>query len=259
MKPLILITNDDGIDSPGILAAAKAVKRLGDLLVVAPMYQQTGMGRSFPRSKEQGIIKKRKLNLGDEIITGYGVIGSPAHAVVHGIFEIADRLPDLCISGINYGENLGTVITCSGTVGAVLEASCHGVPGIAVSRQADIKTHRSADYAELNWGKEIIVTSQWAEKVLHQGMPKNAEMININIPYQIESDVPYRITRQSRQNYFEFVKPKNRDFGKAYEMVWKVKYDSEEEGPDTDIHAVCVEKTVSVTPLSWDMSRCYFI
>ena len=136
MKPLIIVTNDDGVYSPGLCAAAEAVQDLGDLLVVAPRFQQTSMGRSFPKSKDVGIIEKIKIMLNGCEIEAYGVHGSPAHAVSHGILELAYRKPDLCISGINYGENLGLSISCSGTIGAAFEADSYDIPSIAISRQA---------------------------------------------------------------------------------------------------------------------------
>lgn len=135
MKPLILITNDDGVYSPGLIAA-EAVQYLGDLLIVAPRFQQTSMGRSFPKSDDVGVIEKMRVMVNGAEIDAYGVHGSPAHAVSHGILELAYKKPDLCISGINYGENLGLSLTCSGTIGAALEADSYEIPSIAVSRQA---------------------------------------------------------------------------------------------------------------------------
>lgn len=118
--PLILITNDNGIQSPGLFAAAQAVADMGKLLVSAPLSQQTGMPRAFPRHPGLGTIKEFELNINGKPIVGYGVDGSPAFAVAHGVLELADRKPALCISGINYGENLGQSLPRSGIVGAVL-------------------------------------------------------------------------------------------------------------------------------------------
>ena len=121
-RPFILLTNDDGIESPGIRAAAEAVLDLGDLIIAAPAKQQSGMGRAFPRLEDTGIIETSCIRINGQEIPAYGVHGSPALAVAHGILEIADRKPDLCISGINYGENLGQTVTCSGTLGAAIES-----------------------------------------------------------------------------------------------------------------------------------------
>ena len=129
-RPLILVTNDDGIHSPGLYAAAQAAAKIGDVLIAAPHTQQTGMGRSFPRCPDDGIIEEIDVQermreefwyeeMYDGEIRAYAVHGSPARAVAHGVLELADRKPDLCVSGINYGENLGTCLTCSGTMGAL--------------------------------------------------------------------------------------------------------------------------------------------
>src|SRR5687767_5053145 len=133
MRPLILVTNDDGVDAPGLRAAAEAVLDMGDVLIVAPKTRQTAMGRSFPHSDLQGIIELRGGPLGNGNIAYYAVNGSPAQAVAHGVLEISPRLPTLCITGINNGENLGATNLVSGTIGAALEAAAFGIPALAVS------------------------------------------------------------------------------------------------------------------------------
>ena len=97
MKPLILITNDDGIHSPGLAAAACAAADLADILIVAPHTQQTGMARAFPRTEDAGIIEEEWIQINGQEVRGYGVHGSPALAVAHGVLELAERKPDLCI------------------------------------------------------------------------------------------------------------------------------------------------------------------
>ena len=132
-RPLILFTNDDGIQSPGLWAAVEALDPLGDLLVVAPREQQSGTGRSLPVTSEGRIYKQARRINGHEL-TVYAVDGTPAQAVQHGILELAPRLPSLVVSGINYGENTGNGVTISGTVGAGLEAASLGIPALAVSQ-----------------------------------------------------------------------------------------------------------------------------
>ena len=108
-RPLILVTNDDGIHSPGLYAAASVAVKSGDVLIAAPHTQQTGMGRSFPGYPDNGVIEKietEDMKLSGEItgnkILAYGIHGTPALAVAHGILELAEHTPDLCISGISY-------------------------------------------------------------------------------------------------------------------------------------------------------------
>jgi 5'-nucleotidase len=118
----ILLTNDDGIESPGLWAAARALSSIGFVTIAAPREQTSASGRSLPRSSD-GIIEVRKLQIGSQEWDTYAIVGSPAQAVLHAVLEIMPQRPDLVVSGINYGENIGTAITLSGTVGAALEAA----------------------------------------------------------------------------------------------------------------------------------------
>ena len=133
--PLILLTNDDGYNSPGLLAAAKALTAVGELLIVAPIEQQSGMGRSWPETP--GTMHKLEASLNGVTYPVYALEGSPAQAVAHGLLRIATRRPALAVSGINYGQNLGLVVTSSGTVGAAIEAAVAGIPSLAVSLETD--------------------------------------------------------------------------------------------------------------------------
>lgn len=254
MKPLILITNDDGVYSPGIKATIEAVMDLGDIVMAAPIRQQTGMGRSFPRTEDLGIIETVEIATKRGKVTAYGVHGSPAYAVVHGILELAPRKPDLCISGINYGENLGMVLTCSGTVGAVLEANSHGIPGIAVSAELDYSKQRTMDYPDYSWEISQAVTKYWTEKVVEKGMPKGVDMLNINVPVDVWSVEDYRITELEQQNYYVFQRPGEREFGEPVQIEAKVDVDEETLKVGSDIHTIYIERKISVTPLQWNMS-----
>ncbi|MDD2980706.1 MAG: 5'/3'-nucleotidase SurE [Hespellia sp.] len=254
MKKLILITNDDGIRSPGLKAAAEAADAYGDLLIAAPIGQQTGMGRAFPRTEDQGIIEKIPLNINGREQIGYGVHGSPSYAVAHGVLELADRKPDLCISGINYGENMGMVLTCSGTVGAAIEAVSHGIPGIAVSLEADLSFQRMNEYPDISWDKSKEVLDMWIGKVIREGMPEKTDILNINIPLALEDSRLFRVTVQSRQNYFCFIKPQSRDFSQSFKLNSERKVDMMSLEKNSDIYATYVEHVTSVTPITCDMS-----
>lgn len=253
-KPLILITNDDGVFSPGIKAAVAAVADMADIVIAAPHTQQTGMGRAFVRNSETGIIDEVEIEADGCVRKAYGVHGTPAFAVAHGILELADRRPDLCISGINYGENPSTVLTCSGTLGAAFESVTHGIPAIAVSVEADIKVQRSNEFHEMDFTYAANILRIWAKKVLTEGMPSNTEILNINVPSGTENKDEYRITVQSRQNYFEFVKPEKRDLKKAYALKTEIRVDLDTLEKDSDIYAVYVDRIASVTPLNTNMS-----
>jgi 5'-nucleotidase len=139
-RPLILITNDDGIESPGLRAAAQAVADLGDLIILAPSTQQSGAGRSY-LTKADRTIYATKISLNGHYHIAYKANVSPAQAVALSVMELIERPIDLCISGINYGENVGSRITCSGTVGAAIEAACFGIPALAVSLETPPEYH----------------------------------------------------------------------------------------------------------------------
>ena len=141
-KCQILLTNDDGIQSPGLWAAAEALSDIGYVTVAAPRDQSSGSGRSLP-STSDGIIRPEMLTVRGKQWTVYAVGGTPAQAVLHGILEIMKRKPDLVVSGINYGENVATGVTISGTVGAAMEAASQGVPALASSLETDQTMHFS--------------------------------------------------------------------------------------------------------------------
>ncbi len=254
MKPLILITNDDGVYSPGLWAVAEAVQELGDLLIVAPMFQQTGMGRSLPKDGSVGIIKKVKIIVNGRKIDAFGVYGSPALAVSHGVLELTDRKPDLCISGINYGENLGLSLTCSGTLGAAFEADSHGIPSIAVSREVDLSIQHSHEYKSMDWEAAKNVTKQIAREVLKSGFPDGVRILNINVPDSATCKTEVRFTTQSRNSHSVFIRPEKRDLGTSYILKSKLDVDIEKTEKCSDIYAFLFDKVISITPLTCDLS-----
>jgi len=130
-RKLILVTNDDGIASPGLQAAVRAAASLGEPFVVAPQRQWSGAGRSIPSGSGRE-VHPYPFELDGREVTAYQVDGTPAMAVTRALLELVPRLPALLISGINYGENLGSDVTISGTVGAALQGAVLGVPALAV-------------------------------------------------------------------------------------------------------------------------------
>jgi len=135
-KPQILLTNDDGIDSPGLWAAAESLSEIGYVWVAAPRDQYSAAGRSMPLSSD-GLIHIKELVVNGKEWKIYAVGGSPAQTVQHAIFEIMPTKPDIVVSGINYGLNLGQGITVSGTVGAAMEAASFREP-----RTSTITVHK---------------------------------------------------------------------------------------------------------------------
>jgi len=254
MKKLILITNDDGIYSPGLKAAVSAVKHSGDMLIAAPRYQQTAMSRAFPKGTDIGIIEKVGLEIDGIFYDGYAINGSPAQAVSHAVLELATRKPDLCIAGINYGENVGTGLFPSGTIGATLEACTYGIPGLAVNLEASIEMQHSSDYNPLDWGTAMYFTNYFANLILEEGLPREIGILNINIPITATPETPIRKTRQSMQDYFYYKKPSKRDFSKSFKFEVEAKIDEASLEPDSDIKATIIDRVVSVTPLNANLT-----
>lgn len=253
MKPLILLTNDDGIHSPGLAAAAAALDPLGDLLIVAPHEQQTSMGRS--RSQNcggDGVIMETKVKYQGKEWPGYGVKATPALSVVHAIHRLADRPISLSVSGINYGENIGACVTASGTLGAALEAAEYGIPSLAISQEIDSLDYHSystvADFAPA-----IHFTTLVASKALANALPLDADVLKVEIPRGATTQTPLVVTRQDRMAYYQsIVEPrdkKDRSELAITQIPSKGKYSAK----NTDAFALA-EGLVSLTPLSLDLT-----
>lgn len=253
-KPLVLVTNDDGIDSPGLHALIEALMPFCELLIVAPKFQQTGMGRGALSGKDIGSIEKRYLVVNGEEIKAYAVNGSPAQAVAHAILELTLRKPDFCVSGINYGENLGLSFTCSGTLGAAFEADSQGIKSIAFSRAIPLKNQRSDCFSDLNWDMEILHIRKMFLKILKYGMPVNVRILNVNFPTGIDSSTEVRVTKQAYMNYARYIHPGKRDFQSGQILGWSLRDDLHTVDTDTDIYAVHFDKVISVTPMTSLMS-----
>lgn len=254
MRPYILITNDDGIYSPGLLALAEVLDDLADIVVVGPLTQQTGMGRSFPNHPSNGIIKQVNLVVNNKPIIAYGIHGSPAYVVAHAILELCERKPDLCICGINYGENLGLSLTCSGTVGAAFEANSHGVNAIAFSKAFDLDKQHNEQFDDLNWEEDKKIVRRIIEQTLLSDFPKDICLYNVNLPKVVNRNTGIRLTRQSRMNYSEFDKVSKRKLFEPYHLTSTISNDFSRLDKHTDIYTVAVDNLVSITPIRWDIS-----
>lgn len=255
-RPLILFTNDDGIESPGLWAVASVFADIADLLIVAPREQQSGMGRSLPRFSEGRIYPYDRAPLnGNSIYSAYAVDGTPAQAIQHGVLELADRPPSLVISGVNYGENTGNGVTISGTVGAAIEAASLGIPAMAVSMQMPQEYHLSHD-ADVDFSASAHFTRQFGEPFIqHDMLADDIDLLKLEIPWDATPETEWRITRLSRQRVFAPTKPKRR---KKLNHIGRLGYclnlDVSRAEVDSDVYAIHVDGVVSVTPMSLDMS-----
>ncbi len=251
-KPQILLTNDDGIRSPGLWAAAEALERIGFVTVAAPREQSSGAGRGMPLGSD-GRIRQEQVEVGGKRWTVYAVGGSPAQAVQHGILELMPRKPDLVVSGINYGENLGTGVTISGTVGAALEGAAAGVPALAISVETDPALHLTHS-PETDFSGAAHFTRLFAELLLQLDRPADLDVLKVDVPAEATAETPWRVTRLSRARYFVPVRPVRQRLEDRAGVGYKIDVDDSALEPDSDTYALRVDRVVAVTPLSLDLT-----
>lgn len=251
-KPQILLTNDDGIRSHGLWTAAAALSKLGFVHVAAPREQSSGAGRSMPGAST-GQIEVRQVNVDGQEWTVHAVGGTPAQTVLHAVLEIMPERPQLVVAGINYGENLGSGVTVSGTVGAALEAASLGVPAIAVSLQVEPHHHFSLS-DEVDFTAAAYFTAYFGRLMLSKKLPPDVDVLKIEVPCNATPDTPWAITRLSRMRYYEPTPPGRRDWNLPVRVGYQVAPQVEQDDPLTDIYAVSVRGWVSVTPLSLDLT-----
>jgi 5'-nucleotidase len=231
----ILITNDDGYHSDGIIALEEALKPLGDVYVVAPESEMSGASHSLTLSRPLRIRQRGERH--------WTVDGTPTDCVTLALNKIIpeNERPDICCSGINHGANMGDDATYSGTVAGALEATILGVPGIAMSLAA----YRDHDFRE-----SARVAAELTKKVLAEGLPIFT-LLNVNVPTGVSKGI--RITRQgfkdARPVISEHIDPR----GKPYYWIGEVREGFKAKGGTTDFEAV-EDGFVSVTPMRSDLT-----
>jgi 5'-nucleotidase len=251
-RPLILVTNDDGITSPGLHAAAEAVAHLGELLIVAPKTQRTSAGRGFLTVSDRAVYTT-EVPLSTGPYPAYTADVSPAQAVQLALLELAPRPIDLCISGINYGENVGTGVTISGTVGAALEAACSGIPSLAVSLETPQQYHYSHSL-DIDFVVAALFTRQFAEQALNRGLPVGVDILKIDVPAGATPQTPWRIGRISRQRYYEAIPSGRTRLDEQKGISYQVHINHNSLEPDSDIHILAIDRMVAVVPMTIDLT-----
>jgi 5'-nucleotidase len=233
--PRILVTNDDGVHSEGIHALADALRPLGDVTIIAPHQESSAIGHA--------LTLRRPLRL-EQVREGvFMVDGTPTDCVNIAVAILfKGEVPDLVVSGINTGWNLGDDVTYSGTVSGALEGALLGVQGIAISLQ------RSRDYV-FDFGPSAAAAAQLAELILRHPLPERT-FLNVNVPKGIPKG--YRRTVQGKRNHVTKISERLDPRGKPYYWI--------EEGIDawtahdrSDYHA-CKDGYVSVTLLQPDLT-----
>ena len=251
-KPQILLTNDDGIRSPGLWAAAAALADLGFVTVTAPREQSSGAGRSLPNTSD-GIISEEQVQVNGQVWSVFAVGGSPAQSVLHGVLDILKFKPDLVVSGINYGENVASGVTISGTVGAAMEAASLGIPALAVSLEAHSKYHLSYS-DEIDFSVAAFFTARIARLLLEKKLLQDVNLLKVDVPADASKDTPWQLTRVSRQRYYEPVAPERTSWNEPGAVGYRESATLTHEPQDTDVYVLRTKRWVSVSPLSLDLS-----
>ncbi|HSM69930.1 MAG TPA: 5'/3'-nucleotidase SurE [Anaerolineales bacterium] len=251
-KPQILLTNDDGIRSPGLWAAAASLSSIGYVTIAAPREQSSGMGRSLPNTSD-GIIREEQLQVNGQEWSVFAVGGSPAQTVLHGVYEVLKQKPDLVVSGINYGENVASGITISGTVGAALEAASLGIPALAVSLEAHQQYHLSYSN-DVKFSVAADFAARMARLLLEKKLPPDVMVLKVDVPSDATLETPWELTRISMQRYYEPVAPDRKSWEEPGLIGYREASMLDEEAEDTDVYALRVKRIVSVSPLSLDLT-----
>ena len=247
----ILITNDDGVFSPGLKAAAEAVADLGEVTAAAPEKQQTAAGRSITGSRDQK-FKETEITAGSRIIRAYFADCSPALILKYAFTTIFRKeKPDLVISGINYGENIGNDITVSGTLGAAFEAASIGIPAIAASLQTPFEYHFK--YGDVDWSGAKHFLRMFAVNFIKSEGFNNFGILKIDVPDKADSRTPWQQTRLTQFPYYNNVISKGSSSSSLNEMKLELNSrDIHEKG--TDAYTLLIDKHVSVTPVKTDLT-----
>ncbi len=247
-RPLILVSNDDGIASPGLEALVRAVQPLGDVVVVAPSSPYSSAGRSMIWGSRE--IETRPWPLRG--VSAYAIDAAPAVTVLAGIELLAPRRPDLMVSGINLGENVGTDVTLSGTVGAAIEAAVSGVPSVAFSLEAPVEYHDNP-MPGLDFAAAEAFATRLAEALLEKGMPEGVDLLKVDVPAGAGPETPWAVTRVSRQRYWRPIVRQKPD-GEREIVGYDRQIDCATLEPDSDIHALACRRAISVSPLTVDLT-----
>ncbi len=243
-KPKILITNDDGIHAPGIYALWEAMSQIGQTIVVAPNTEKSAVGHAITIS-DPIRIQEITRHGGFE---GYSVNGTPADCVKVAIHSILDEKPDLVVSGINMGANIGTNILYSGTVSAANLGTMLGIPSIAYS----LDTIRNGDFSA---SKPI--TQNVSQKVLENGLPKGT-LLNVNIPNCHSSDIlGYQVTEQGSEFWEDWLESRDDPRGRKYFWMTGQRF-NEDDSMDMDGYAIA-NNYVSLTPIHYKLTNESYI
>lgn len=246
-RPLILVCNDDGIGAPGIAALASAMDGLGEIVVVAPIDEQSAVGHAIT-VRDPVRARGYPFEVPSGEIVAHAVSGTPADCVKLAVNQLLDRKPDLVVSGINRGPNTAVNVIYSGTVSAATEAAILGIDAIAFSHCA----WTGADYEAAG-----VIARRIAERVRKRGLPPGI-LLNVNVPdLPLEEIRGIMATRQARSRWEESFSERRDPFDQPYYWM-SGKFVNLDEGEETDISAIDAGY-VSVTPIHYDLTAYEFL
>jgi 5'-nucleotidase len=250
-RPYVLITNDDGINSLGLQRLAQAVASWADVIVVAPFDQESRMSRATPAGRSGRIFSiPAEHVLGLE--STFAIDGTPALAIQHALIELCSRRPALILAGINYGENVGSTATVSGTIGAVIEGASWDISSIAFSQQ--MPGEHMLTNPEYDFSLVAELSSDFCRRVIDARLPAG-RAYKVDYPRLVTAHTEWKTTFVSRVRKYDLW-PSGRarlwDSGPIQldHEAWQKKVDLFEAG--SDAHAIFVEGVISVSPLAVD-------
>lgn len=245
-KPLILVTNDDSIVSPGIRTLIEVMKTIGNVVVVAPDSPQSAMGHAITINNTLHIDK---VKLDTELEHEYSCSGTPVDCVKIAVNEILKRKPDLCVSGINHGSNSSINVIYSGTMSAAVEAGIEGIPAIGFS------------HLDYSWETNLEPIKKWVKKitleVLEKGLPEGV-VLNVNFPKEKAGAIKgVKVCRQAKANWEEKFDKRTNPQGKEYYWL-SGEFVNKDKGQDTDEWAL-ENGYVSIVPVQFDLTAHHAI
>ncbi|GMT41930.1 MAG: 5'-nucleotidase SurE [bacterium] len=240
----ILLSNDDGINAPGIRAMQHGLKQLGDVIVVAPEGEQSAVGHAITISEPLRVNEV----YASETLFGYSVNGTPADCVKIALKALLDGRPDIIVSGVNTGANVATNIIYSGTVSAATEGTLLGIPSLAVS----LDTYTKPDFSAA-----VSFAVKTVSVMVKNGLPQGT-LLNINVPALKEPEIKgVKVCRQS-DRVFQVAFEKRSDL-RGVDYYWQGGYmDNDDKDPKTDIKAL-EEGYITVTPIQYDLTNHSFM
>lgn len=241
---LIMVTNDDGVTSPGITALADAASELGSVMIIAPEGEQSAAGMSLTFHRP---LRVTKVRVGKRVC--YAISGSPADSTMIGVHSILPRRPDAVVSGINKGENLTIQdIFASGTVAAALSAALLGIPAIAFSMEIPPNKTIVHGRKDPNFAIPARMAAEILAEVLEHGMPMGADMLNVNFPWGTSWATRVEITSLESRKWKDSVLERQDPRGRPYYWLWGSRMPNFRS--DSDAFAVHKLRAISISPLS---------